>query len=148
MLRVWFPWQSSPRRKPKDQPLGLLQLYPPQHSEMNTTKHEIDIVAIHGLGGHRLKTFTSEGEMWLRDSLPKHRFTEPMNPRVSTFGYDASVAFGNSVSRIRDYARQLLSELHRTRRESKTTGVPIVIVATGSANVPTTSVGSARTRSR
>ena len=52
-----------------------------------------------------------------------------MNPRVSTFGYDASVAFGNSVSRIRDYARQLLNELHRTRRESETTGVPIVIVA-------------------
>jgi hypothetical protein len=87
------------------------------------------IVAIHGLGGHRLKTFTSEDEMWLRDSLPKHRLTEPMNLRVSTFGYDASVAFGNSVSRIRDFARQLLNELHRTRRESKTNGVPIVIVA-------------------
>jgi hypothetical protein len=87
------------------------------------------IVAIHGLGGNRLKTFTSGDDLWLRDFLPENPLVAAMNLRVSTFGYDASVAFGNSVSRINDFARQLLNELHRTRRDSKTTGVPIVIIA-------------------
>jgi hypothetical protein len=85
------------------------------------------IVAIHGLGGNRLRTFTKDDDVWLKDLLPEHPCVAPMNPRVSTFGYDASIAFGKSVSRIRDFAVQLLNELERTRRES--TGVPIVLIA-------------------
>ena len=89
------------------------------------------IVAIHGLGGGRMGTFTSTSgdHLWLRDFLPEDPLVARMKPRISTFGYDASVAFGNSASQIHNFAGQLLNELHHMRQESKTTGVPIVIVA-------------------
>ena len=35
-------------------------------------QYEVDIIAIHGLNGHRLKTWTHDnGTLWLRDLLPK-----------------------------------------------------------------------------
>jgi hypothetical protein len=89
------------------------------------------IVAIHGLGSGRMGAFTSAngGYLWLRDFLPEDPHVAHMKLRISTFGYDASVAFGNSAPQIDNIAGQLLDELHRTRRESETTRVPIVIIA-------------------
>ncbi len=98
------------------------------------------IIAIHGLGGHRLKTFTKENDIWLRDFLPEHHLITPLNPRVSTFGYNAAVAFGGT-SKVRDFASQLLNELHRTRRESLSTGVPIVLVAHSLGGIVAKAVG-------
>jgi predicted esterase len=86
------------------------------------------IVAIHGLGGHRERTFTNDGAIWLKDFLPEHNLIAPMNPRVSTFGYNSAIAFGKSVSEVRDFAHQLLNELRRIREESQSTGIPIVLV--------------------
>ncbi|KAF8539064.1 hypothetical protein BDD12DRAFT_116294 [Trichophaea hybrida] len=98
---------------------------------MRNIQPEIEIVAIHGLGGGRTKTFTSASGnvLWLKDFLPHDPLVAPMNPRISTFGYDTSVAFGDSASQIHTFAEQFLNELCRTRRESETTGVPIIIIA-------------------
>ncbi|KAF8247676.1 hypothetical protein K440DRAFT_600776, partial [Wilcoxina mikolae CBS 423.85] len=128
MFDHMFSWLFRPRRK-KDEPFGLLQLYPPPESEARNTKPGIEIVAIHGLGGNRLNTFTKDDDIWLKDLLPENPRVAPLNLKVSTFGYDASVAFGKSVSKIRDFALQLLNELERTRLDSQTTGIPIVLVA-------------------
>ncbi|KAF8533443.1 hypothetical protein BDD12DRAFT_486815 [Trichophaea hybrida] len=127
MLDRVFPWLFRPRHK-KDEPFGLLQLYPPPEYT-RYTKPGIEIIAIHGLGGNRLRSFTKDDNIWLKDFLPENPRVIPLHPKVSTFGYDASVAFGKSVSKIRDFAFQLLNELERTRLDSQTTGVPIVFVA-------------------
>ncbi|KAF8534841.1 hypothetical protein BDD12DRAFT_983623 [Trichophaea hybrida] len=126
-IRIRFPWFSR-SKKPKHEPFGLLQLYPSPNSKMEP---EIEIVAIHGLGGGRMGTFTSASgvHLWLRDFLPEDPDVAHMKLRISTFGYDASVAFGDSAIQIHNFAGQLLDELHHTRRESETTRVPIVIIA-------------------
>ncbi|KAF8535467.1 hypothetical protein BDD12DRAFT_344290 [Trichophaea hybrida] len=125
-IQIRFPWFR--RSKPKDEPFGLLQLYPPPHSEMEP---EIEIVAIHGLGGGRKGTFTSASgdHLWLRDFHPEDPHVAHIKLQISTFGYDASVAFGDSAPQIHNFVGQLLDELHRTRQESETTAVPIVIIA-------------------
>ncbi|KAF8241285.1 hypothetical protein K440DRAFT_573639 [Wilcoxina mikolae CBS 423.85] len=83
------------------------------------------VVAIHGLGGHPMKTWSKEHKLWLRDLLPGHLPSH--NLRISSFGYNSAV-FGRSRSQIRHFAEQLLNDLHQRRRETKTTGIPIVFV--------------------
>jgi hypothetical protein len=89
------------------------------------------IVAIHGLGSGRIGTFTSTkgDDLWLRDFLPKHQLVAPMNPRISTFGYDMSVAFGASAPQIHNVAEKLLKDLQYMRQQSGNTEIPIVIIA-------------------
>ena len=77
------------------------------------------IVAVHGLGGHPYKTWTEGQKLWLRDFLPK---TVP-EARVFTFGYNSSIAFGGTASRIDDFARTLLERLLQKRRPYKDTVV-------------------------
>ena len=75
------------------------------------------IVTIHGLGGHRISTWRKSDDIWLRDFLAEHERIRGAGPRVSTFGYDAAVAFTGSVSDLRDYALQLLNQLYGMRQE-------------------------------
>ncbi|PVF91848.1 hypothetical protein CPB86DRAFT_791743 [Serendipita vermifera] len=52
----------------------------------------VDIVAIHGLGGHRERSWTAaNGNMWLQDWLPD----DIPNARILTYGHDADT---NSVT--------------------------------------------------
>jgi hypothetical protein len=74
------------------------------------------IIAVHGLGGHPLKTWTEGENLWLRDFLP----TSIPEARIFTFGYDSGIAFNKSVSNIGDYGRDLIESLRSVRRkESK-----------------------------
>jgi len=87
----------------------------------------VDIVAIHGLNGHRDKTWTAaNGVNWLCDLLP----ADIPNARVFCWGYDANT-HGDRVScqYLYDHARQLVSDLCLERRLTKTTQRPIVFVA-------------------
>jgi hypothetical protein len=75
------------------------------------------IVAIHGLNGHRDKTWTAaNGVHWLRDLLP----TDIPNVRVFCWGYDANT-HGERVScqYLYDHAGQLVSDLCLERRLTK-----------------------------
>lgn len=72
------------------------------------------IVAIHGLGGHPLKTWMEEDKLWLRDFLP----VSIPEARILTYGYDSRVAFGSSASNITDFARDLLERIRAKRRKS------------------------------
>jgi hypothetical protein len=61
----------------------------------------VDIVAIHGLNGHYVNTWTTALEdgsqvNWLRDLLPK----EVPNARIMSFSYNSTVLFSKSTSDI------------------------------------------------
>jgi hypothetical protein len=73
-----------------------------------------DIVAIHGINGDYIRTWTHpEGALWLRDFLPGDI---PVPARVFSFSYDAQVNFSLSKARLEDFARSLLQALNRIRR--------------------------------
>ncbi|KAL1851077.1 hypothetical protein VTK73DRAFT_9546 [Phialemonium thermophilum] len=93
--------------------LGLTSLYtpPPQH-------HKVDIVAIHGLGGHAFGSFKQRGGeyMWLRDALPR-RITqgvddEPM-ARIMLYGYDSRLHQSDSFQNLEDLGTSLHTNLRR-----------------------------------
>jgi hypothetical protein len=99
---------------------GLQILNPPAHNA------DVDIVAVHGLGGDAFDTWTSpNGHLWLRDSLPQALKNPPADyshgpddskiARVMTFGYDASVLTKASSQRSFTFAEDLLSELKDRR---------------------------------
>lgn len=100
---------------------GLQVLNPPAHNA------DLDIVAIHGLGGDAFATWTSlNGHLWLRDSLPQALENPPVDysygpddskiARVMTFGCDISVITKASSERSFTFAENLLSELKDRRQ--------------------------------
>ncbi|CAH0015263.1 unnamed protein product, partial [Clonostachys rhizophaga] len=89
--------------------IGLIQLWPKSDVAVQTI---LDIVAIHGLGGHPIKTWRSGKSVWLRDFLPS---TIP-EARIFTFGYSSKTTFAKTVSEIGDFARELLERLLSVRR--------------------------------
>lgn len=64
----------------------------------------VDIIAVHGLGGHPLTSFTNAltGCYWLRDLLP----ADFSHCRVLSFGWDATL-FSNSIATFHDHAETL-----------------------------------------
>ncbi|KAG8825902.1 hypothetical protein FRC17_008465, partial [Serendipita sp. 399] len=91
----------------------------------------VDIVAIHGLDGHREKSWTAEdGTMWLRDLL-SHDFP---NARILTYGYDADTrSFAQtSTQTIFRHAEAFAEDLSRLRRacpEASRISRPIIFIA-------------------
>lgn len=90
---------------------GVTKLY----AGINPT---VDIVAVHGLYGHALKTWTSKGSTvpWLgdKDMLPKAL----PNARILTWGYNADVhSFMGSTSSdtILEHAHTLVAQLQADR---------------------------------
>lgn len=76
----------------------------------------LDIVAIHGLNGHREKTWTDRttGLNWLSNDqcLPK----DIPHARVLSFGYNSKTYFSRSNSDVREFASDLLAEIQASRR--------------------------------
>lgn len=73
------------------------------------------IVAIHGLNGHREKTWTAaNGVHWLRDLLPN----DLPRARILCWGYDANTHASSRVSchYLYDHARNLVADLWRKRK--------------------------------
>ncbi|OCK96149.1 uncharacterized protein K441DRAFT_657484 [Cenococcum geophilum 1.58] len=55
----------------------------------------VDIIAVHGLNGHRDETWTAgNGVNWLRDLLPQ----DLPNARIMAWGYDANTYSRSRVS--------------------------------------------------
>lgn len=90
----------------------------------------LSIVAVHGLGGHREKTWThaDTNMLWLRDFLPSD-LQDLIKARVMSFGYDATTAFSQAVTNIDMVAEALLAETHSQRRRSVGgTAKPIIFI--------------------
>ena len=75
------------------------------------------IVAVHGLNGDAVKTWTSKktGAFWLRDYLP----ADIKDARVMNYAYNADFAFGNTVADIVDSAKDLLNCLIDKREQEE-----------------------------
>ncbi|GAB1316537.1 Alpha/Beta hydrolase protein [Madurella fahalii] len=111
--------------------LGLFTLPPPSPEwEQEHGKPTLDVVAVHGLNGDCIRSWTSESPTgtkttWLNELLP---YKLP-NTRVMTFGYNASVLNNISIAGIREVARILLSQLRDKREDDGDSRRPIVFVA-------------------
>ncbi|KAG8846889.1 hypothetical protein FRB91_000370 [Serendipita sp. 411] len=83
------PTNSRQESKPKHQrELGFIEFSVCQDPT-------IDIVAIHGLDGHREQSWTAEdGTLWLRDLLPN----DLPNARILSYGYDADTRSSTQTS--------------------------------------------------
>ncbi|OBT95600.1 hypothetical protein VE01_05937 [Pseudogymnoascus verrucosus] len=89
---------------------------------------QVDIIFIHGLTGHRERTWTheDENEPWFKSLLPKDLPTA----RIIAYGYDADVVNFTKVASqntIRDHAVNLMNDLAGHRRWAP--GRPIIFVA-------------------
>ncbi|KAK5658169.1 hypothetical protein OQA88_2142 [Cercophora sp. LCS_1] len=79
----------------------------------------IDIVAVHGLNGHCVRTWSRQNDpksknpitFWLRDLLPE----KMPGARILTFQYESKVLFNRSIGGLSDVAGQLLSKLQAER---------------------------------
>ncbi|KAK4163853.1 hypothetical protein QBC43DRAFT_318827 [Cladorrhinum sp. PSN259] len=90
------------------------------------SKPRVDVIAIHGLNGHPIRTWKEDNVIWFAKFLPS---TLPeLDLRISTFGYNSQVLGGGSVLRVRDFATQLLASLHGRRSETSTERVPLVFI--------------------
>ena len=103
---------QSPRPEPPEadrETLGLFRLNDAEEDK----EYDVDIVAIHGLGGHWEKTWTDpSGKLWLRDFLP----AEIPTARLFSYGYDSWTAFSKAVTNITDEAAMLLDRLDGERQ--------------------------------
>jgi hypothetical protein len=80
-----------------------------------TTSCLLSIVAVHGLGGDLIETWThpKSKAFWLKDFLPK----QIPDARIMTFGYNANAAFGQSTAEVVDHAKSLLVSLVDKRED-------------------------------
>ncbi|KAF8540576.1 hypothetical protein BDD12DRAFT_833045 [Trichophaea hybrida] len=89
-------------------------------------EYNIDIVAIHGLGGHWQKTWTdANGKFWLQDFLSG----QLPNARIMCFGYNSKTAFTKAVSDIEDASCDLLDRLDDMRQQPIEKARPVVFIA-------------------
>ncbi|KAI9858374.1 MAG: hypothetical protein M1813_007478 [Trichoglossum hirsutum] len=95
--------------------------------EISNLRLRVDIAAIHGLNGDPRTTFTNSTTeaFWLKDFLP----LDVPGARVMNFGYNARAAFGNSVSRFEDHAKDLLGSLVDRRQRDDEIQRPLVFIA-------------------
>jgi hypothetical protein len=86
------------------------------------------IIAVHGLNGHREKTWThKDGIFWPKDLLP----CKIPNARIMIWGYDANTHSSDRVSAqyLYDHAKVLASDLSLQRRLTNSEKRPILFVA-------------------
>lgn len=98
------------------------------HCPSRNSNQLASIVAVHGLNGHREKTWTaSNNVLWLRDLLPQRL----NNARVFTWGYDANTHSASRVTAqyLYDHATTLVSDLALERQLTGTQERPIIFVA-------------------
>ncbi|KAI1124664.1 Alpha/Beta hydrolase protein [Nemania abortiva] len=89
---------------------------------------KLDIVAVHGLNGHREKTWTAtNGVHWLRDLLPR----DIPDIRVLTWSYDAATHSPDRASCQCLYSQglELVADLTRARTLTQSIERPIIFVA-------------------
>ncbi|PON24619.1 hypothetical protein TGAM01_v206549 [Trichoderma gamsii] len=90
---------------------GITTLYAPCLQD-----HQVDIIAISGLGGHAFGSFKERGgnHMWLRDALPYDITGGDNNipiSRVMIHGYDSSLQNSDSFQNLEDLGTSFYSSL-------------------------------------
>ncbi|KAN0110209.1 hypothetical protein V8E51_006596 [Hyaloscypha variabilis] len=103
--------------------IEILTFHPSDDIDLSSLA--LDIIALHGLNGNQLTTWTDPKTqaLWLRDFLPKD-----VKARVMVFGYDAKAAFGDGVAGVKEHARGLLGALGEKRGRSFEAKRPLIFV--------------------
>ncbi|QPC63176.1 hypothetical protein HYE67_005407 [Fusarium culmorum] len=118
--------RRSTQESPSTAPAPALDRHPQGLGVVSEgTNPVVDIVVIHGLDGHREKTWTAKnGVHWLRDLL---RVDIP-EARILAWGYDANThaVSGTCCSFLYDHARTLVSDLNRRRKLTDVRGHTIM----------------------
>ena len=101
----------------RKEPILSLSEYVLLKAASDTDWNVCSIVAVHGLNGHREKTWTAnnDGDVnWLSDFLP----SDIPNARILTWGYDANTHSTSRISaqHLYDHAKTLVSDLCLKRR--------------------------------
>ncbi|KAI9748141.1 MAG: hypothetical protein M4579_007306, partial [Chaenotheca gracillima] len=103
--------------------VGLFLLNKDVSSPAST--YQVDVVAVHGLGGGAFKTWTDEkGNIWLRDLL----IEDLPGARIFTYGYNSAFLFSRETSTLREYARALLEAIRSERTSPEERTRPLVFV--------------------
>ncbi|KAK4691124.1 hypothetical protein P7C71_g5810, partial [Lecanoromycetidae sp. Uapishka_2] len=91
----------------------------------------IDIVAVHGLGGHFQDTWTDDStqKLWLRDFVPSQLQESGLTARIMSYGYDSAIALSKSVTDIDDQAEMLLYNLKMERLSPSENKTPLMFIA-------------------
>ncbi|KAH6624184.1 Alpha/Beta hydrolase protein [Chaetomium sp. MPI-SDFR-AT-0129] len=94
------------------------------------TPNQIDVVAVHGLGGHYLNTWAhvpsrgnGDATLWLRDLLPQ----KLPNAHVMSFSYDSAI-YNRADQSVRATAGKLVQLLRDIREEYEDQNRPIVFI--------------------
>ncbi|KAI8711215.1 Protein SERAC1 [Fusarium sp. LHS14.1] len=97
---------------------------------MNLNAHlsaNVDIIAIHGLGGHAFGSFKQRGGhyMWLQETLESdlvkiREFEQHIRPRILIYGYDAHVDKSQTFQSMEDLAIELRMQLRGIRQRHPT----------------------------
>ncbi|KAK4182866.1 ankyrin repeat protein [Podospora australis] len=127
MNRHWSSFLSS-RRKPGGEPdYGLHVLVPSPRPASDTKNPTVDIVAIHGLNGDYLTTWTDKnsGVNWLVDILP---ICVAAYSRVMSFSYNSSLQFSKSAADVSTFAHQLLESLLAERKTKEERNRPVIFI--------------------
>ena len=84
---------------------------------VNYSLFDYSIVAVHGLNGHREKTWMVDNVNWLRDFLP----LQIPDARILSWGYDVTTHSTSPISHqyLYDHATTLVSDLCLERRLTK-----------------------------
>lgn len=92
------------------------------------TENGVDIIAIHGLNGHRDETWTdkSTGLNWLAD--PTCLSKDIPGVRVLSFGYNSASYFSRGDANIQDFASELLAAIKANRKSITEKQRPIVFL--------------------
>ncbi|KAJ5112243.1 hypothetical protein N7532_000288 [Penicillium argentinense] len=128
LTRKW-PWLSKHK---KDKPTkadnfrnieeqnGLKLLYDAPDAQM-------DIIAVHGLNGHRERSWTASNTTnWLQSLLP----TDIPHARVHTWGYDTpSNNTAPQTSVFQHASKNLVHDVQRMREDTATHALPIIFIA-------------------
>jgi hypothetical protein len=91
-----------------------------------TPEQTIDLVAIHGLGGHYDETWTDKnaGKNWLHDFLPE----QIPQFRIMSWGYNSRVLWSKSVGNVTTFAQSLLADLETCRNTKALQERPLIFI--------------------
>ena len=98
---------------------GITVLFSPP-----TEEHQIDVLAISGLGSHPFGSFVHkrDGHMWLSDSLPR----DIPAARVMIYGYESGLQRSTNFAHLDDLAGSLQIAVSRLLRSEKKTRLVLI----------------------
>lgn len=91
------------------------------------TSYEVNIIAIHGLGGHAYDTWTDQKTktFWLKDILPD----DIPGARIFTYGFPSHGAWSGSLGTLSDYATTMNAHISSMRHREQGKPRKIIFVA-------------------